>query len=64
MNIFISYIFELWKYELDRKKIIAVINTTYAVVKKKKPKVRVAKNMREVLRKWMPREKYFNTSNT
>ena len=36
MNIII--IFELWKYELDRKKIIAVINTTSAVVKRKPEK--------------------------
>ena len=32
------HIFELRKYELDRKKIIAVINTTYAVVKRKPEK--------------------------
>ena len=32
------HIFELRKYELDRKKIIAVIDTTYAVVKRKPEK--------------------------
>ena len=34
------HIFELRKYELDRKKIIAVIDTTYAVVKRKPEKIR------------------------
>ena len=33
-----NHIFELRKYELDRKKIIAVIHTTYAVVKRKPEK--------------------------
>ena len=37
-NKYINIIFELQKYELDRKKIIAVINTTYAVVKRKPEK--------------------------
>ena len=32
------HIFELQKYELDREKIIAVINTTFAVVKRKPEK--------------------------
>ena len=27
------HIFEMWKYELDRKKVIAVIDTTFAVVR-------------------------------
>ena len=38
MNIRISYINELRKYELDRKKIIAVIDTTFAVVERKHEK--------------------------
>ena len=33
MNIYEYHIFELRKYEFDRKKIIAVIDTTFAVVK-------------------------------
>ena len=33
-----NIIFELRQYELDRKKIIAVIDTTYAVVKRKPEK--------------------------
>ena len=32
------HIFELQKYELDRKKIIAVIDTTFAVVNRKPEK--------------------------
>ena len=34
----IIYSVELWKFELDGKKIIAVIDTTFAVVKRKPEK--------------------------
>ena len=37
-RIYEHHIFELRKYELDRKKIIAVIDTTFAVVKRKPEK--------------------------
>ena len=37
-RIYEYHIFELRKYELDRKKIIAVIHTTYAVVIRKAEK--------------------------
>ena len=33
MNIYEYHIFELRKYEFDRKKIITVIDTTFALVK-------------------------------
>ena len=38
MNEYMNIIFEPRKYELDRKKIIAVIDITFAVVKKKPEK--------------------------
>ena len=38
MGIYEYHIFELRKYELDRKKIIAVIDTTFEVVKRKPEK--------------------------
>ena len=39
-GIYEYHTFELRKYELDRKKIIAVIDTTFAVIKRKPEKIK------------------------
>ena len=58
------HIFELRKYELDRKKIIAVINTTYAVVKRKPEKIRPVRDSNpKIYDLFFLSNSYFRSSN-